>query len=218
MPGNVAGILLAAGAGSRLGQPKALVMLGGQSLARRGIATLRAGGTDPVIVVTGAADLGPEPAARGLRAEDCRSGAASEAAVVTVHNPDWAAGMGSSVIVGLAAVPERCAAAVLALADQPLVGAESVRRLIAAHAAGAAVAVACYEGRPRNPVLIGREHWTEVARLAGGDVGARPFLRAHPELVTRVDCDDTGRPDDIDTMDDLKRIAGLLDGRAPFPT
>ncbi len=62
MPGNVAGILLAAGAGSRLGQPKALVMLGGLSLALRGIATLRAGGTDPVIVVTGAADLGPEPA------------------------------------------------------------------------------------------------------------------------------------------------------------
>ncbi len=137
---------------------------------------------------------------------------------MTVHNPDWASGMGSSVAVGLAAVPEQCTAAVLALADQPLVGAESVRRLIAAHAAGAGVAVACYEGRPRNPVLIGREHWTEVARLAAGDVGARPFLRAHPELVTRVDCDDTGRPDDIDTLDDLKRIAGLLDGRAPFPT
>ena len=54
--------------------------------------------------------------------------------------------MGSSLAAGLAAVPADCTAAVLALADQPLVGPEAVRRLIAAHAAGAAVAVACYDG------------------------------------------------------------------------
>jgi nicotine blue oxidoreductase len=124
--------------------------------------------------------------------------------------------MGSSLVAGLAAVPEDCAAAVLALADQPLVGAESVRRLIAARAAGASVAVACYDGQPRNPVLIGREHFAEVAALATGDVGARPFLRAHPDLITRVECADTGRPDDIDTAEDLARVAALLEDSAPF--
>ena len=102
----------------------------------------------------------------------------------------------------------------LALADQPLVGPEAVRRLIAAHAAGAAVAVACYEGRPRNPVLISREHLAEVTELAAGDVGARPFLRAHPELVTQIECGDTGRPDDIDTPEDLARVEGCS-GRRP---
>jgi nicotine blue oxidoreductase len=130
--------------------------------------------------------------------------------VVSVHNPDWATGMGSSLAVGLAAVPPDSAAAVIALADQPLVGAESVRRLIAAYASGARVAVACYEGRARNPVLISREHWPAVVALAIGDVGARPFLRAHPNLVTRVECGDVGRPDDIDSPEDLARAERLL--------
>src|SRR5215469_16322655 len=196
MPGNVAGVLLAAGSGSRLGQPKALVMLGGQSLAARGIALLRAGGADPVIVVSGAAGL----AELADRADD----------VLYVHNPDWQTGMGSSLATGLAAVPSGCHAAVVALADQPLVGPESVRRLIAAHQAGASVAVACYDGQLRNPVLISREHWPEVVALAAGDVGARPFLRAHPDLVSRIECADTGRPDDIDSPEDLARVEELL--------
>ncbi len=128
--------------------------------------------------------------------------------VITAVNPDWPSGMGSSLAAGLRAVPAGCAAAVVALVDQPLVGPEAVRRLIAAHAAGAGVAVAAYQGRPRNPVLLARGHWPEVLRLAVGDVGARPFLRAHPDLVTVVECGDTGQPDDVDTPEDLARLAG----------
>jgi CTP:molybdopterin cytidylyltransferase MocA len=204
----VAGVLLAAGAGSRLGRPKAVVLAGGQSLARRGITLLREGGADPVIVVTGAAGpgaLGPGDQA-GL--DD----------VISVHNPDWETGMGSSLAAGLRAVPDRCAAAVVALADQPLVGAAAVRRLISAHARGATVAVACYQGRQRNPVLIAREHWNEVIALAAGDVGARPFLRAHDDLVTTVECGDTGQPDDIDSPEDLARVEAQLAGTTTFPT
>ena len=193
MPPNVAGVLLAAGSGSRLGRPKALVIVGGQSLVERGVALLRDGGARPVIVVTGAAEPPDRPGD-----------------AIMVRNADWATGMGSSLAAGLAAVPPDCAAAVIALADQPLVGAESVRRLIAAAAGGAPVAVACYKGRPRNPVLIGREHWPAVLALAIGDVGARPFLRAHPELVTQVECGDVGRPDDIDSAADLASAERLL--------
>ncbi len=188
---KVAGILLAAGAGSRLGRPKALVEIDGESLARRGAALLRAGGATPVIVVTGAAGAGLT-------------------GVITVHNPDWRSGMGSSLAAGLRVAPADCDAAVIALADQPLVGSASVSRLISARADGAAAAVAAYGGKPRNPVLLGREHWPEVIALAVGDAGARPFLLAHPELVTVVECGDTGRPDDIDTPADLARIAAEL--------
>jgi CTP:molybdopterin cytidylyltransferase MocA len=198
----VAGILLAAGDGSRLGQPKALVRIGGQTLASRGIALLQAGGADPVVIVTGAARLGP--------ADLAPAAGPARASVITVHNARWQSGMGSSLAAGLAAVPDDCAAAILALADQPLVGPDAVRRLIEAHAGGASVAVACYEGRPRNPVLISREHWAEVAALAVGDVGARPFLRAHPDLVTHIECGDTGRSDDVDTPADLARVTALL--------
>ena len=188
---GVAGILLAAGGGSRLGQPKALVQLGGEPLASRGAAMLSAGGAAPIVVVTGAV-------------------AVNLPGVLAVHNPQWRSGMGSSLAAGLATVPETCGAAVIALVDQPLIGPAAVRRLIAAYAAGAGVAVASYGGAPRNPVLLAREYWSEVISLAVGDAGARQFLRAHPELVTVVECGDTGRPDDIDTRADLERIAAEL--------
>lgn len=192
MAEHVAGILLAAGDGSRLGRPKATVELAGSTLAERGVALLRDGGTEPVIVVTGAIPV-------------------ELPGVVTVRNPDWLTGMGSSLATGLRALASSDAvAAVIALADQPLVGAEAVRRLIAAYAAGASVAAAAYDGRQRNPVLIGRAHWPAVMELATGDAGARPFLRDHPDLVMRVECGDTGSPEDIDTPEDLARVTESL--------
>ena len=193
---RVAGVLLAAGEGSRLGRPKALVELGGVRLVDRGIAMLRDGGSAPLVAVTGAVVV-------------------ELLGVVTVHNPDWRSGMGSSLAAGLGSVPASCDAAVIALVDQPLVGADSVRRLIAAYRAGARVAVAAYHGQPRNPVLLAREHWPAAITLAAGDVGARPFLRAHPDLVTLVECADTGRPDDVDTPQDLARIARIVAAAEP---
>ena len=197
----MAGVLLAAGEGSRFGRPKALVEFDGLTLAQRGVDLLRAGGADPILVVTGAVPVqlsGTHP----------------------VDNPDWRTGMGSSLRAALQALAggpdepdesaqlgENVGAVVVALADQPLVGAEAVTRLIAAYRAGAAVAVAAYDGRPRNPVLLARQHWPEVIALASGDQGARAFLRARPDLVTLVECADTGRPDDIDTPADLDRAA-----------
>ncbi|MCW2911075.1 MAG: purine catabolism protein PucB [Actinomycetia bacterium] len=181
-------MLLAAGSGSRLGHPKALVEVAGVRLVDRGIWLLQSGGASPLAVVTGAAPVSLPPG------------------VISVFNPDWASGMGSSLAAGLRAVPDQCAAAVVALVDQPLIGPEAVARLISAYTAGARVAVAAYDGQPRNPVLVAREYWPEVIDLAVGDVGARPFLRAHQDLVTLVECADTGRPDDVDTADDLARL------------
>jgi CTP:molybdopterin cytidylyltransferase MocA len=193
---RVAGVLLAAGAGSRFGRPKALVTLDGQTLAERGTSLLLAGGADPVLIVAGAAPVQVDH-------------------VRTVYNPDWRTGMGSSLRAALRALADADAdAAVIALADQPLVGPEAVARLIAAYLAGATVAVAAYESKPRNPVLLAREHWPEVIATATGDQGARAFLRARPDLVTLVECGDTGRPDDIDTQADLDRIV-LRDIRRP---
>ena len=150
-----------------------------------------------------------------------------------MYNGEWRTGMGSSLRAALralsqagnpdaaersaAVLPPDVAAVVVALADQPLVGAEAVARLIAAHRAGASVAVAAYQGQPRNPVLLAREHWPEVIATATGDQGARAFLRARPDLVTLIECGDTGRPDDIDTTADLERIAGHRGGSEPVP-
>ena len=90
------------------------------------------------------------------------------------------------------------------LADQPLVGPAAYRRLVAAYDAGATLAVATYGGRRQNPVLLARELWPRVRKLSG-DVGARALMDEVP--VTEVDCTGTGRPDDVDTVEDLERVA-----------
>ena len=198
---TVAGVLLAAGEGSRFGRPKALLEWDGQTLAERGVDMLLAGGAAPVLVVAGAARI-ELPAERRVQ---------------IVHNEEWRTGMGSSLRAALRVIPPDADAAVVALADQPLVGPAAVARLIAAYRAGAEVAVAAYEGQLRNPVLLAREHWPEVIDLAAGDQGARVFLRARPDLVTLVECGDTGRPDDIDTPADLGRVAGRHGGSAGRP-
>jgi len=194
---TVAGVLLAAGEGSRFGRPKALVELNGQTLAERGVNLLRAGGAHPILIITGAAPLQLE-------------------GTQSVYNPAWRTGMGSSLRAALHVLTDAdVGAVVVVLADQPLIGAEAVARLIAAYRDGATVAVAAYDGQARNPVLLAREHWAEVIATATGDQGARTFLRARPDLVTLVECGDTGRPDDIDTPADLARITGSSQTATP---
>ncbi len=193
---GIAGLLLAAGEGSRLGRPKALVEIAGRTLVERGVDLLRDGGADPVVVVTGAVTV-------------------DLPGVLTVHNPGWSSGMGSSLRTGLAALPEHADAVVVALVDQPLIGPAAVRRLIAAFGDTCGLVAAGYGGQRRNPVLIPRRYWAEVAAAAEADLGARGFLREHEGLITIVECGDVGRPDDLDTEDDLRRIAALLDERGP---
>jgi CTP:molybdopterin cytidylyltransferase MocA len=190
---TVAGVVLAAGEGRRVGGPKAVLVINGERLVDRAIRVLHEAGCAPVYVVAGAAPL-----------TEFASGTA--APVIVVDNPDWQTGMGSSVRAGLCAVVEE--AAVVMVVDTPGIGADVVRRLVDAYAAGATAVVATYDGAPRNPVLLARQHFADVAALAVGDVGARAFLSARPDVVTRVECADVADPADIDTPDDLPAPAG----------
>jgi len=190
---RVAGVVLAAGAGSRLGQPKALLRLGDELLLDRAVRTLRDAGCAPLVVVLGA------------RAEDAAS-AVDGTGIEVVTNPDWATGMGSSLRAGLASLPGRADAAVVSLVDQPGVTAATVERLVAAWRADGRAAVATYGGSQRNPVLLPAATWAQVAVSAVGDRGARAWLRAHPGQVSEVACDDVGSADDIDTPADLRRF------------
>ena len=177
-----------------MGGPKALVEVDGEPLVRRGVRLLADGGCSPVLVVVGAAAERVRPLCDGAR---------------VVEAPDWATGMAASLRAGLAAAEGMVdvGACVVALVDQPSVTPAAVERLRAAHRDGARAAVATYAGRPRNPVLLDRSVWAEVAAAAAGDEGARPWLRAHPELVVHVDCSDVGSPEDLDTPQDLAALA-----------
>jgi CTP:molybdopterin cytidylyltransferase MocA len=193
---GISAILLAAGAGSRFGGGKLLAKLNDMPLVEHALVALETSPVDETVVVVGAdADKLREVCERyGVR---------------IVENPDWAEGMSTSVRAGLRALGPEIQAAIVLLADQPLVGAGALRRLVEAFEAGAKIAVATYGGKPRNPVLFSREVWPLLETELSGDEGARPFLRRHPELVTRVPCDEVGDPADVDTAEDLRRLGEM---------
>ncbi|MEU5023799.1 nucleotidyltransferase family protein [Streptomyces milbemycinicus] len=192
---QVAGLLLAAGGGRRLGgRPKALLTHRGRPLVEHAARALREGGCEPVHIVLGAA-------AGAVRARAELPGCA------LVDNPDWTEGMGSSLRAGLASLAGTGAgAALVMLVDQPGIGAAAVARVAAAYDGPSCLVSAVYGGRRGHPVLFGAERWAEVAASAVGDRGARAYLKEHQPEVTLVDCSDVARPDDIDTPEDLKRL------------
>jgi len=195
---GVSAIVLAAGAGSRFGGEKLLARFGGRALIKATLDGLRGAPVDETIVVV------------GTEGERLRSVSTAHGARV-VENRDWAEGMSTSVRAGLDACSPGSRAAVVVLADQPLVGAGAVGRLVEAFEDGARVAVATYGGEPRNPALIAREIWPLLGREMSGDRGARAVLARHPELVTEVPCDDVADPADVDTVEDLRRLEKELD-------
>jgi CTP:molybdopterin cytidylyltransferase MocA len=196
---GVSAILLAAGVGSRFGGRKLLAPYRGQPLIEAALSNLADAPVGETVVVVGS------------DAEELRE-ACEPHGVEIVENPDWAEGMSTSVRAGLRTLGPEARAAVVLLADQPLVGAGAVERLVEAFEGGARVAVATYGGRLRNPVLFSREVWPLLMDELSGDEGARPFLRRHQELVVRVPCDGVGDPADVDTAEDLRRLEGLHAG------
>lgn len=197
----IVGVVLAAGAGRRFGQPKASVMLGGQRFLDRAVLTLLDGGCQRVVVVVREADLG----------------AASQLAhTVEVVNPEPTAGMSSSLRLGLQAVVAEsdAAAGLIALVDQIGITSADVARVIEAFHDSGRVAVARRAGRRSHPVLVPRALLREVADSAVGDSGARAYLDHHGEL-TYVDLD--GDVMDIDTTDDLVRALARLDESSGSP-
>jgi CTP:molybdopterin cytidylyltransferase MocA len=198
---TTAAVVLAAGRGSRLGGElaKPRVRFRDRPLVAWALDAARASGCVPVLLVVGHdADGVAQEAPEGVR---------------IVVAPDWEQGISQSLRAGLEVLEpdDSVTAACVGLADQPRIGAEAYRRLIAAGGAGATIAVATYDGVRGNPVLLDRAVWPDVRALRG-DAGARQLMRDRP--VVEVDCTGTGDPADVDTLDDL----AALDDEPPFPT
>ncbi|WP_330319249.1 nucleotidyltransferase family protein [Streptomyces platensis] len=191
----MAGLLLAAGGGRRLGgRPKALLDHRGRPLVEHAARALRDGGCHPVHIVLGAA-------AASVRER------AELAAYGLSENPDWARGMGTSLRAGLAALAESGAdAVVVSLVDQPGIGAGAVARVVAAYRGRGSLVSAAYGGRRGHPVLFGADRWADIAATAEGDRGARAYLQRHADALTLVECSDIAEPYDIDTPEDLHRL------------
>jgi nicotine blue oxidoreductase len=193
----VAGVLLAAGAGRRLGgRPKALLAYRGGLLVEHAARVLRDGGCEIVHVVLGAGAQAVRARATGL------------GWCTLVDNPGWAEGMGSSVRAGLESLAGTDArAAVISLVDQPGIGPGVVARLLSSGGSPGSLAAASYDGSRGHPVLFGADHWPAVIASARGDHGARGYLRERENAITLVECGDIASPGDIDTPADLRLLS-----------
>ncbi len=204
--GGVAGIVAAAGASTRMGRRNKLLMeVGGEAMVRRVVATALRAGLDPVVVVTGHDREAVEAALADL---PCRF----------VHNPEHAEGLHASVAAGAAEVasqPDRTAArsnggappdaAVVMLADMPLVTAEMLRALIARHRRTGALAVASRyrDGPTAPPVLYDRRLFGEVAAMDAGC--GRRVVQRHRDKVAEIEWpSEAGR--DVDRPEHYRRV------------
>ncbi|XAS66883.1 nucleotidyltransferase family protein [Micrococcaceae bacterium Sec5.7] len=192
--GRASAVLLAAGAGTRLGLgPKALLPFRNRTLVEVLAEVLLDGGCREVVIVLGA------EAAKVRNTTDLRRFA-------VVENPDWAAGMGGSFKMGIAAAAPGDHVLV-ALVDQPALTPETVARLLERHRPSR-VTAAAYRDTSGNlkrghPLLLDATLRAQAAESASGDAGARSFLQSHPGLIDLVDCSDLTAGEDIDTPDQL---------------
>lgn len=182
----ITGILLAAGRSTRMGQPKVLLPWGNVQLVRHMAQIALCSTLDDLIVVTGHRAAHVQAALDGLP-------------ITFVHNPAFLDGQSTSVRAGIAALGAEVQAALLLLADQPLLQPSTIDMLITAYREHRSLIVAPQFGEQRgNPVLFDRALFPELLALEG-DQGARPVLQAHRQQVQLVNVADEGVVLDLDT-------------------
>jgi molybdenum cofactor cytidylyltransferase len=186
---SVAAVVLAAGASTRLGEAKQLVMLGGETLLERAVRVAREAGCLPVVVVVGAEYV------RVL-------GTNVLGDAVPVINEEWEEGMASSIRLGVRALEfaARDAEGVLLMTcDQPAVTVKHLRRLMTR----AEVKASRYAGRNGVPAFFPKKYFPTLMELKG-DVGARGLLAEAPyEELENGELD-------VDTAADLARAQELF--------
>jgi CTP:molybdopterin cytidylyltransferase MocA len=194
----IGAIVLAAGASSRMGTPKAALPLGrhGATVLSQGVASLLAAGVPRVVVVAGAhveavrRSLGvfPDP-------------------VQIVEHPGWQAGQLSSLLRGLEALDQPLLeAALVTLVDVPLVSPDTTRRLIRAWRENGASILRPARGEQHgHPVLFDRRVF-DALRRADPARGAKPVVHAHAHSLINVPVEDEGAFLDLDTPEDYQRI------------
>jgi molybdenum cofactor cytidylyltransferase len=187
---NLAGLLLAAGGATRFGSPKVLAPFHGKPLVRYGVELLMPRCPAGVHVVVGAS-------ADGVRA------ALAAETVSFVENPDWASGLSTSLVRGVAALPAEADAVLILLCDQPAITADDLDALVAAwRIEPELIAAAGFSDRLGPPVIMPRSVWPQLAALRG-DQGARSLLEWHAEH-TAVPMPHAAF--DVDTPEDLARL------------
>jgi molybdenum cofactor cytidylyltransferase len=195
------GVVLAAGKSSRMGRPKALLPIGpaGETFLDRVTRTLFDGGVDELLVVVGA------------NAETIKSQVREIPRVRMLTNPDYEQGQLTSLLTALRQINRvGVTGAVVTLIDVPMVSAETVRKLIAAHRSeDKSIVRPVSNGRHGHPVIFHSRLFDELCR-ADPAQGAKAVVRAHADDIREVTVDDEGAFIDIDTREEYERWIGPL--------
>ncbi|RCK73864.1 MAG: CTP:molybdopterin cytidylyltransferase [Anaerolineae bacterium] len=191
---TIAGVVLAAGASSRFGKPKPLLIWRGETLVHRAARLALEAGLQPVIVVCGAEG-------------NAVAEAVADLPVAVVQNPDWSGGQSTSIKAALHTLGEKSGGAIFLLVDQPFISLPLLQALLENHAQSLAPVIAPLVGdRRTNPVLFDRLTFPDLLRLEG-DVGGRAIFGRYPPqwLIWQ----DERLPFDLDTPDDYRKLLTL---------
>lgn len=185
---RVGGVVLAAGASTRIKPLKQLIPWRGKPLIWHAVRAAIEGGLDPIVVVLGKSGQDIQSALQGT-------------AVEFIENPNWDEGQSTSVKAGLEAIRARVEAVIFLLADMPFVGGDLVQALVEEHRRTLSPLVAPHaEGRRANPVLFDQETFPALKDLEGERGGRGLFDRFHHSVIPW----DRSATLDIDTSEDLK--------------
>ena len=203
---RIGAVLLAAGEGKRMGGvAKSLIRLQGVPLISRQLIALSGAGVDDVVVVTG-------------HQRDAVEAQVQSFPVSLAHNADYSLGQQSSVRVGLAALRGHFDAVFIMLADQPLIGAADLTELIAAFKKRPAghLLVPVIDGQRGNPILL--DDIAKADILASGvNLGCRHLIENQPELVHVHASSNQRFVTDLDTLEDLQRLAERTGWKLELP-
>ena len=187
-------VILAAGASTRMGEPKQLLRLDGRTLLRRTVDTALASSAWPVVVVLGAQSAAIRPEVARLP-------------VLVVENREWKEGLAASIRAGVGVLETfslLLQAALLVACDQPNLSPEAIDRLLRVHRQGGpSIVAARYGGHPGPPALFARSHFHELMGLRGTE-GARPLFASHADHFAAVDLPELAV--DLDTPEDLRKF------------
>jgi molybdenum cofactor cytidylyltransferase len=191
MKARIAAVVLAAGGSRRMGTPKQLLRYRGRSLLHAAAESACSVADGPVIVVLGASADASEIEVAGLP-------------VVTVRNPSWQRGIGSSIRTGIAVLSDEQVDAVLLMTiDQPLADSDILHALAAGfREGGVAICAAAYAGTLGTPALFARSKFADLLKLCDSE-GAKQLLLSEPN-VGRVPF--PGGEADVDTPDEYQRL------------
>ncbi len=197
MPGSkkkIAGIVLAAGTGSRMGRTKQLLPFGGSTLLEKVVATARASDLDDVIVVLG------HDAKKILTKTDLPG-------TRIVINRRFAMGQATSLQAGLGSISSDASGAMFLLADQPLIDKQIINALIDAwQTSNKPMLVPYCKGVRGNPVIVGASLFSALSGITG-DRGARALFKEFPDKIKKINIDNPAILTDVDTKEEYDRLS-----------